>query len=363
MGSAMERNHGVVLENIEKKFGHIVVLDNFSIEVKKGEYLFLVGPSGCGKSVILRLIAGLEEPDSGAIYIGGREMKGIPACERNTPVVFQNYALFPHMSVADNVEYPLKIRNLDQKRRKKKTWEMLELVDLLEMASKRPNQISGGQKQRVALARSLMTEPEVLLLDEPLGALDANLHARMSLELRALHEKLGITFIQVTHDKSDALAVGDRIAVMNQGKVEQLGTPMELFARPRTRAVAEFMRNSNILSGEVHSLDGETVSVVNSLGLFQLKVADVPEGLESGKNVSFAVRYDQVRLSMEGLENQVVAIMRRHEVTGPLMNYIFELANGQEFRLELPTGSDIKFDSGEEVSLGWRSVDCYLIPG
>jgi ABC-type Fe3+/spermidine/putrescine transport system ATPase subunit len=253
------------------------------------------------------------------------------------------------------------MRNVDKRAREKKTREILELVGLAEMASKRPMQLSGGQKQRVALARALMTEPRILLLDEPLGALDENLHSRMILELKELHERLGITFIQVTHSQSDALAVGDRMAVMNLGRIEQLGNPMEIFMRPRTSFVASFMRNCNILEGEVYSLEGRRVTLTNPLGMFQVEVERIPVGLIKGKKVFLTVRYDQVRPDLKGtFENRVVAITRGQEIAGSIMSYIFELTNGEEFRYELPLGFDLKLSVDQKVLLGWKSTDCHL---
>lgn len=357
----MQKDNVIIFDGVSRVFAEKVILNNFSLKVRRGEYLFIIGPSGCGKTVLLRLISGLDHPSSGSIHIDGKNMSHIPACERNTPMVFQNYALFPHMSVAENVQYALRMRNVDKRAREKKTREILELVGLAEMASKRPMQLSGGQKQRVALARALMTEPRILLLDEPLGALDENLHSRMILELKELHERLGITFIQVTHSQSDALAVGDRMAVMNLGRIEQLGNPMEIFMRPRTSFVASFMRNCNILGGEVYSLEGRRVTLTNPLGMFQVEVERIPVGLIKGKKVFLTVRYDQVRPDIKGtFENRVVAITRGQEIAGSIMTYIFELTNGEEFRYELPLGFDLKLSVDQKVLLGWKSTDCHL---
>jgi len=353
----------VILTEVRKRYGSKLVLDALNLNIKSSSYTFVVGPSGCGKSVLLRLIAGLEEPDSGSIYVLNKEVTGIPACERNTPMVFQNYALFPHMSVFDNVQYALMLKKMEKTERTKKTNKTLELVGLIEMASKNPTQLSGGQKQRVALARALVVDPKVLLLDEPLGALDANLHARMLMELKNIHKKFGITFIQVTHHQDDALAVGDELIILNEsGKIEQVGSPWEVYSRPLTSFVAHFMRNCNIFNGVVSSLSDRVVSVKTELGEFIVSASVRPEKLKPRDSISFSVRYDQVTLDQKRLlHNRLEGIAIGHEIRGPVRMYIFELPNGKELRMELPSSSPLKCSMGESYSLGWEISRSHLI--
>ncbi len=353
--------YAVVLENVTKRYGDTAAVSNLSLRVRRGEYFFLLGPSGCGKSIVLRLIAGLEQPTSGAIYIEGGDMQGVPDYRRNTPMVFQKLALFPHMTARENVEYPLKARGIDQKTREEKVRQVLRLVGLEAMAHKMPNQLSGGQRQRIALARAFVMSPTVLLLDEPLGALDANLHAEMIFELQALRKRLGVTFIQVTKNQSDALAVADRIGVMSKGRLEQVGTPQEIFDFPRTRFVAEFMLNNNLLEGEVVSVVGEKVLFENELGRFATQARDYVPG--RGVRVCCVIGHDRVSLE-DRLEcdNRVMGKFVGQQVLGMVVAYVFRLANGQDFRAEELFGSARRsFKAGEDVTLAWKSVDSVIV--
>lgn len=245
----------VSLVGVEKSFGSNKVVKDMNIEVKEGEFLTLLGPSGCGKTTTLRMIAGFEEASSGIIKVQGISIEDKEPFERDVNTVFQNYALFPHMTVFDNISYGLRIRKRPKVEIEKRVNEMLNLVQLKGYEKRKPDELSGGQKQRVAIARALINNPKVLLLDEPLGALDLKLRKQMQIELKRLQKKLGITFVYVTHDQEEALTMSDRIAVMNEGVIEQLATPREIYDRPLTRFVAGFIGESNIFDGKVVNVD------------------------------------------------------------------------------------------------------------
>lgn len=245
------------LKEIKKNFTEgEAVLDNISLVISKGEFITLLGSSGCGKTTTLRIIAGLEQPDAGSVWLDGREVTGLEPNQRDVNTVFQNYALFPHMNVAENIGYGLKLKKVPKNEIKKKVSQMLELVQLEGYEKRKPSELSGGQKQRVAIARALVNNPKVLLLDEPLGALDLQLRRAMQIELKHLQKKLGITFIYITHDQEEAINMSDRIAVMKDGRIEQIGTPDEIYNHPKTSYVATFVGNANILHGVVERVQG-----------------------------------------------------------------------------------------------------------
>lgn len=245
------------LKEIKKSFTEgEAVLDNISLVISKGEFITLLGSSGCGKTTTLRIIAGLEQPDAGSVWLDGREVTGLEPNQRDVNTVFQNYALFPHMNVAENIGYGLKLKKVPKNEIKKKVSQMLELVQLEGYEKRKPSELSGGQKQRVAIARALVNNPKVLLLDEPLGALDLQLRRAMQIELKHLQKKLGITFIYITHDQEEAINMSDRIAVMKDGRIEQIGTPDEIYNHPKTSYVATFVGNANILHGVVERVQG-----------------------------------------------------------------------------------------------------------
>ena len=244
-----EQTTAVRLESVSRHFTAVRALDNISLEIADGEFFSMLGPSGSGKTTCLRLIAGFEQPTSGKIILHGRDVVGVPPYDRDVNTVFQDYALFPHLTVGDNVAYGLMIKKVPKAERDRRVKEMLEMVRLPNMAGRKPSQLSGGQRQRVALARALINHPGVLLLDEPLGALDLKLRQEMQIELKAIQQQVGITFIYVTHDQEEALTMSDRIAVFNLGKIEQVGTPAEIYERPSTAFVAGFVGTSNIIKG------------------------------------------------------------------------------------------------------------------
>jgi putative spermidine/putrescine transport system ATP-binding protein len=241
----------VTFENVSRHFGKVKAVDAINFEVKDGEFFTFLGPSGSGKTTCLRLIAGFEQPDSGTVFIGSQAANHLPPYERDVHTVFQDYALFPHMSVLDNVAYSMMVKKISKIERQQKAQEALELVRLGDMGNRRPSQLSGGQRQRVALARALVGRPKILLLDEPLGALDLKLREQMQVELKALQHQVGITFIYVTHDQEEALSMSDRIAVFNHGKIEQLDTPGNIYEYPKTTFVAGFVGTSNLIQGDL----------------------------------------------------------------------------------------------------------------
>ena len=294
------------LKEIKKSFTEgEAVLDNISLEISKGEFITLLGSSGCGKTTTLRIIAGLEQPDAGSVWLDGREVTGLEPNQRDVNTVFQNYALFPHMNVAENIGYGLKLKKVPKSEIRKKVSQMLELVQLEGYEKRKPSELSGGQKQRVAIARALVNNPKVLLLDEPLGALDLQLRRAMQIELKHLQKKLGITFIYITHDQEEAINMSDRIAVMKDGRIEQIGTPDEIYNHPKTSYVATFVGNANILHGVAESIQGENVivkigndRVIVKLETSQQDTEDTgaKQYLSAGEKVTLAVRSENILL-------------------------------------------------------------------
>ena len=256
------------LQHISKNFGEGDVLRDISLDVARGEFVTLLGASGCGKTTTLRIISGLETPDEGTVLLDGRDVTALPPERRPVNTVFQSYALFPHMNVEKNVAYGLRVRRMDKASIEKRVREMLELVQMADFAKRMPSQLSGGQRQRIAIARALAPEPELLLLDEPLGALDLQLRRQMQLELKRLQKKLGITFVYITHDQEEAINMSDRIAVMRGGRFEQLGTPEEIYDEPKTHYVAQFIGRSTILSGKVEAVGKDTAVIRGACGSF-----------------------------------------------------------------------------------------------
>lgn len=294
------------LKEIKKSFTEgEAVLDNISLEISKGEFITLLGSSGCGKTTTLRIIAGLEQPDAGSVWLDGREVTGLEPNQRDVNTVFQNYALFPHMNVAENIGYGLKLKKVPKSEIRKKVSQMLELVQLEGYEKRKPSELSGGQKQRVAIARALVNNPEVLLLDEPLGALDLQLRRAMQIELKHLQKKLGITFIYITHDQEEAINMSDRIAVMKDGRIEQIGTPDEIYNHPKTSYVATFVGNANILHGVAESIQGENaiVKIGNDRVIVKLETSQQDtedtggkQHLAAGEKVTLAVRSENILL-------------------------------------------------------------------
>ena len=288
------------LQHISKNFGEGDVLRDISLDVARGEFVTLLGASGCGKTTTLRIISGLETPDEGTVLLDGRDVTALPPERRPVNTVFQSYALFPHMNVEKNVAYGLRVRRMDKASIEKRVREMLELVQMADFAKRMPSQLSGGQRQRIAIARALAPEPELLLLDEPLGALDLQLRRQMQLELKRLQKKLGITFVYITHDQEEAINMSDRIAVMRDGRFEQLGTPEEIYDEPKTHYVAQFIGRSTILSGKVEAVGKDTAVIRGACGSF---TADASRArLSAGEDCEICVHGADARFPRAGRE-------------------------------------------------------------
>ena len=291
----------VEIRNVSKWFGDVAALDDVSLEIRRGEFFSLLGPSGCGKTTLLRMVGGFEGPSTGEIRIDGEDTAGAPPYARSTNMIFQHLALFPHMSVFDNVAFGLEMKRLNRSAIVERVGQALDLVRLAGFDARRIDQLSGGQKQRVAMARALVNDPSVLLLDEPLGALDLQLRLRMQEELRRLHKSLGNTFIFVTHDQGEAMAMSDRIAVMDQGRGLQVGTPEEIYEAPKTRFVAEFVGHTNVFDGRVEAVEANGECLIACEGIaFRCRMPTT--GLGDGEAVSVAVRYENITLGQAAAE-------------------------------------------------------------
>jgi spermidine/putrescine transport system ATP-binding protein len=276
-----------------------VAVDDVTLEIRRGEFFSLLGPSGCGKTTSLRMVAGFEEPDRGRVELTGHDIVGVPPYKRNVNTVFQSYALFPHLTVADNVAFGLRRKKLPKHQIRDRVRHYLELVELPAYDDRRPSQLSGGQQQRVALARALVNEPAVLLLDEPLGALDLKLRKQMQLELMRIQREVGVTFVYVTHDQEEALVMSDRLAVMSQGRVEQIGCPEDIYERPETRFVAGFIGTSNIIEAEVAGRAGDLLRLESAPGDRLLVTLPESRSLRAGEKLAFTVRPEKLRVAPE----------------------------------------------------------------
>jgi spermidine/putrescine transport system ATP-binding protein len=313
-----DREIDVRLEGVVKRFDDVVAVDGISLEIPAGSFFALLGPSGCGKTTTLRMIGGFEEPDEGVIELGGRDVVGLPPYKRNVNTVFQSYALFPHLSIEENVAFGLRRRGYKGAQLKSRVHEALLLVDVAQLARRKPRQLSGGQQQRVALARALVNSPRVLLLDEPLGALDLKLRKQLQLELKRIQHEVGITFVHVTHDQEEAMTMADTIAVMNHGRVEQLGAPAELYERPATPFVAGFLGASNLLPG---TISGDQVVLADGT------MIAVSSNGRSGA-VAAGVRPEKVRLGEGGGANRLTGTVRETAYVGVATQVIVETPCG-----------------------------------
>jgi len=341
------------LERVSKRFGDLQVINGLSLDVYRGELCCLLGPSGCGKTTTLKIIAGLLDPDSGRVRLAGREITRLPPQRRNVGMVFQNYALFPHMNVYDNVAYGLRRRKWPEAKIKPKVTEALHLVRLDGYEGRRIHELSGGQQQRVALARSLIIEPRLLLLDEPLSNLDARLRADMRDEIRRIQRTLNITTIYVTHDQEEAMSMADRIVVMNRGFVEQIGSPREIYERPATQFVADFIGQVNFLRAQI--VGGKLLLLGKLYSMPQLKW---PEGTE----VTCAIRPERVRMQ-EANRSLLCATVQDITYLGAMVRYQVALeggdSKGAELRVELPSPRAV-YKLGERVGLGFQFEDMHL---
>ena len=339
----------IVLEGVEKRFGSNLVVKNLDLEVAEGEFLTLLGPSGCGKTTTLRMIAGFEEASAGIIKVEGERVENKEPFERNVNTVFQNYALFPHMTVFNNIAYGLTIKKVPRAEINERVTEMLQMVQMEPYAKRKPDELSGGQKQRVAIARALVNRPKVLLLDEPLGALDLKLRKQMQIELKRLQKKLGITFIYVTHDQEEALTMSDRIAVMHGGVLEQLDVPTEIYEHPKTRFVAGFIGESNIFDGKVVAKDGDLLTVETAEGNLQVVGSDFAVGEEM--HVSIRPEYLEVS----------TAPVAGFTLEGKIKDFIYQ-GSVVKTAVDLKGGMEVKysrFEQDQAVSEGEKVYVCW----
>jgi spermidine/putrescine ABC transporter ATP-binding subunit len=340
----------IQIRNVTKTYsGNVTAVDNLSLEVREGEFVTFLGPSGCGKTTILRMIAGFEIPTGGHIFLAGEDVTERPPYERQVNTVFQDYALFPHMSISENVGYGLRVSGMPKAKVKPAVEEALATVGLMDKADARPGNLSGGQKQRVALARAMVRKPKVLLLDEPLSALDAKLREAMQVELKHLHEQLGITFVFVTHDQKEALVMSDRVVVMEQGKIVQSGTPAELYDHPVTPYVADFIGNSNKLYGRIVSSDATQITL--QVGSSRVQSTPGQTRYSQGDNVLATVRPEKVRLLAEGEDADGYST-----ITGTVREVLF---HGSSYRLEIDIGQEQLFDVDVQLELALATADIH----
>ena len=349
----------LTVESLEKSFGDVLAADDVSFEVRPGEFFSLLGPSGCGKTTTLRLVAGFEKPDSGRILLGGADVTATSPNRRKVNTVFQQYALFPHMKVEENVAFGLKQAKVPKQELETRLDQALDTVRLTELRERYPRELSGGQQQRVALARALINEPEVLLLDEPLAALDLKLRRAMQGELTKLQERVGVSFLYVTHDQGEALTLSDRIAVMNAGRVLQIGTPQEVYERPHTRFVADFIGDSNFFEGHVEDI-GETVTVNTSFGL-RLR-CNPTSWAKPGDKVAVAVRPENVEAASDA-ENTLTGTLRRVVYLGDLLQFHIDVPAYGELIMQRQNDSAgvSQWQVGEELTLGWSEASSLLL--
>jgi spermidine/putrescine transport system ATP-binding protein len=356
----------VSLQALDKQFAGHHAVRGVTLDIQAGEFVAIMGPSGCGKSTLLRLLAGLEEPTGGDILIGGRSMSGVPAYQRNTPMVWQNLALFPFLTVTQNIEFPLRMQGVDPNTRRQRAHEWLARMGLDGLAERPIDQLSGGQRQRVAIARALITQPSILLLDEPLSALDAHLRVRMQTELARLHRELRITFVYVTHAQSEAFALADRIVVMNEGRIQQVGAPQDVYRAPVNPFVANFVGANNLVSGTASAAASGYVDVAGALGLFSVPA---PRDVAAGEAVSFVIAADRVSLAAEGtttanggphLDGTVIGL----EFVGSTQTVFIDVAGSHEFRVQKQQHEieSLGLVPGKRVALSWEPRHAWLLP-
>lgn len=356
----MPEAHEAELQKVSKHFGEVRAVDSITLAIRRGEFLTLLGPSGCGKTTLLRMLAGFDTPDTGRVFLGGIDVTEVPPYRRDVTTVFQHYALFPHMSVFANVAFGLERRRLSREQTQSRVARALEMVRMSGLELRQPSELSGGQQQRVALARALVLEPKVLLLDEPLAALDLKLRKEMQLELKGLQRRLGISFIYVTHDQEEALTMSDRVAVMNAGHIEQLGRADEIYERPSSEFVAGFIGASNILDGQVESVDEER-SIIQIGGS---RILSNVIGLKPGQAVRLLVRPERIRISAEESEHTLPAKIDSQVYLGESTQWRVSLDGGQTITvLEQNTQP---FDSarsriGEKVFVSWAPESAVIL--
>ncbi len=360
-----ERPVAISVENVSKRFGDVTAVDDVSLEIREGEFFTMLGPSGCGKTTTLRMIAGFEEPTEGRILLRGADVTDVPANRRNVNMVFQHYALFPHMSVYENVAFGLKLKKLPKDEVRERVLEMLEKVELGGMENRRPQQLSGGQQQRVALARALVNRPAALLLDEPLGALDVKLRKQLQLELKRIQHEVGTTFVYVTHDQEEALSMSDRIAIMNRGVVEQVGSPREIYERPSTTFCADFIGSLNAIALTVDSVDdGMATASFGERGVVRVPTDG---GIERGRPVRVALRPERIRVEPEDFLVQAEMCWLRGELAeivylGALTQFHVDTPAGRVVSHRMNEGAALRLAVGSPVVLAWLPGHGAVLP-
>jgi len=358
---ASNRGHRLRLEDISHRFGDVLAVRDINLDIAGGELVALLGPSGCGKSTLLRIVSGFIRQSGGRVLFDGEPVDHLPPSRRGAGIVFQNYALFPHMTVAENVAYGLEAQKWPRRRIGPRVAEMLALVHMSEFAARKPRQLSGGQQQRIALARCLATDPKVLLLDEPFGALDKNLRLDMQIEVKRLQREYGITTILVTHDQEEALSMADRIAVMARGSIEQVSSPTEIYDRPQTLFVNQFVGSANVVAGELmRAQDG--VAVVRVPGGAVLKVEETAE-LAAGAPVLVSVRPEQLRLEAAPGEGRIAGVVKAVMPLGPHVVYEVETQSGTSFKVSEPRAPATPLRRpGESVHVAASAAACRVFP-
>jgi spermidine/putrescine ABC transporter ATP-binding subunit len=355
----------VRLEHVTRTFGDTVAVDDVSFDVPPGEFLTMLGPSGCGKTTLLRMIAGFIDPSRGDIYINDRRVTEVPAHRRQTGMVFQNYALFPHMTVFDNLAYGLRLRKLPREEIARRVGDALELIRLDGYADRYPRQLSGGQQQRVALARAIVINPDVLLLDEPLSNLDYKLRMAMRGEIRRIQRDTGITTMFVTHDQAEALTMSDRIVVLSKGRIMQVGRPTEVYENPRNTFVADFIGEANFFDGTVVACDA--TEVVIALGPLKVHAAASGDVARVGRSASFSVRPERLRIQPGRLagpatRNRYDATIEDHDYLGAVVRYYLRLGDGLTVKVDEHNVSGVRYRSGDAVTVEIPPDDCFVVP-
>ncbi len=363
----------IVIKDLNKSFDGVQILNNINLKIKPGEFFSILGPSGCGKTTLLRILAGFIEPDSGVVYLGDKDITNLPPNLRSINTIFQKYALFPHLTVYENIAFPLRIKKKNSDYIDSEVKKMLKMIDLEEHADKKPNQLSGGQQQRVSIARALVNKPEVLLLDEPLSALDAKLRQNLLIELDNIHEEVGITFIFITHDQQEALSISDRIAIMNKGNVLQVGTPAEVYESPADMFVADFIGENNFIDGKVVSIDSETCATLKNEKLGEIRF-EMDREVHIGDNVKVSIRPEKIRVTRNlprnlGKIHNVIKVYVDEVIYTGFQSKYFVWLNGEKDMLFKAfkqhaiffedDESSVRWD--EEAYISWNSEDSYLV--
>ena len=360
----MERQVKLKAKNVRKTYGPVVALEGTSIDLLEGEFLTLLGPSGSGKTTLLMAIAGLNDPDSGEIWIDGELMTYTPPHQRGLGMVFQNYALFPHLTIYENIAFPLRMRKMSKSAIDEQVARVLNTVQLPDVQERFASELSGGQQQRIALARCFVYEPSIILMDEPLGALDKKLRDSLQREIKHLHDNLGITVIYVTHDQEEAMVMSDRVCLMNEGRIEQIGSPSELYFQPKSIFAADFLGESNLFAGKVVSQAAEGTTIERADGVAVSGICD--DQVSNGETVHYMIRPENIRVSLDkgSEENLAQGKLKETIMIGQLTKYFLELADESELVATTLTGSHRgSLQDGDQVYFGWSTSDARIMLG